>query len=127
MFRGYFRRLRCAWQRAGQDKVRARLKADQEGSDFVHFFFSTLGKRTFVVRFLPVGPVGLAMSEKVKFHNKFYRLSKESAILVGASADRFAISEFRPETHCDYAHVQILSGADRRVWRCRRPARHNRR
>src|SRR5207237_10648732 len=101
MFRGYVRRLRCAWQQAGQDKVRARLKADQEGSDFVHFFFSTLGKRTFVVRFLPVGPVGLAMSEKVKFHNKFYRLSKESTILLGASAARFATSAFPGETHCD--------------------------
>src|SRR5947209_12022071 len=115
MLRGYFCRLRCAWQRAGQNKVRVRLKADQEGSDFVHFFFSTLGKRTFVVRFLPVGPVGLAMSEKVKFHNKFYHLSKESAILVGASADRFATSAFPRETHCDYAHVLILSGVDLHV------------
>src|SRR5947208_8241642 len=100
MFRVYFLLLRCALQRASQDKIRARLKADQEGSDFVHFFFSTLGKRTFVVRFLPVGPVGLAMSEKVKFHNKFYRLSKESAILLGASADRFATSAFPRDTHC---------------------------
>src|SRR5947207_14513604 len=127
MFRGYFRRLRRARQRAGQDKVRAHLKSDKEGSDFVHFFFSTLSKRTFVVRLLPVGPVGFAMSEKVKFHNKFYRLSKESAILFGASADRFAISESRPETHSDYVNIQILPGPYRRVWRCRRPARHNRR
>jgi CHAD domain-containing protein len=74
VFRSDFRGLRCARQRAGHNQIRSHLETREKFRHATHFFFSKISKRPLIIRFLPVRPIGLAMSKEIKLHIDLIRV-----------------------------------------------------
>src|ERR1700756_1614775 len=62
--------LRCAWQRAGDDQIRSHLEASEKFRHVAHFFFTEIGQWALIIRFLPIRPIGLAMTKEIELHVK---------------------------------------------------------
>src|ERR1700730_236565 len=66
VFRGDFRGLRCTRQRACDDQIRSHFETRKEFRNVAHFFFSRIGERPLIIRFLPIWPIGLTMTKEIK-------------------------------------------------------------
>ena len=54
--------LSCSWQRTAQNIVKRNIEGSKKFGHFAHLFFTMLGQRPFVIRPVPVRPIGFAMS-----------------------------------------------------------------
>jgi len=68
VFGSDFRGLGCTRQRAGDDQIRSHLETREEFRNVAHFFFSKIGERALIIRFLPIWPIGLTMTKEIKLH-----------------------------------------------------------
>ena len=66
--------LRCARQRAGHDQIGSHLETCEKFRHIAHFFFTEIGERTLIIRFFPIGPIGLTMAKEIKLHVDLYAL-----------------------------------------------------
>src|SRR6266550_5439755 len=72
--------LRCTWQWAGYNQIRSHLEACEKFRHVAHFFFTKIGQRALIIRFLPIRPIGLAMTKEIKLHVDLYVLLHDSPL-----------------------------------------------
>src|SRR5437660_3772061 len=72
--------LRCARQRAGHDQIGSHLETREKFRHIAHFFFTEIGERTLIIRFFPIGPIGLTMAKEIKLHVDLYALLHDSPL-----------------------------------------------
>ena len=80
VFRGDFRSLGCTRQRAGHEQIRSHLETREKFRHIAHFFFTEIGERTLIIRFFPIGPIGLTMAKEIKLHVDLYALLHDSPL-----------------------------------------------
>jgi hypothetical protein len=68
VFRADIGGLRRARERARYDQVWVRLESDKQVTNLMEFAAASLGQRTFIVRSVPIWPIGGAMTKKIESH-----------------------------------------------------------